>query len=333
MKGGMQMLTSPNISDRYFLSDKEHTYTGWLYKYMSNLDFIKKSITDKTIYLSHPSRFNDPFDGGFTITTNSIGKLGCSPSFFYELVGGLLQKEETARMVALINSDDTPLSIENIIEIIADTSRRTQMNSMAYMAFQMNQYTCTGEQPTRTHFDSRLKIFCFSQTRESFPMWAHYANNHQGVCLEYDAKDIMLTDLCEVPAYALTPVVYTEKFATDDIENYMAHFSKSNQWSYEEEVRIVCQMEGNVLKFPYLKSVNLGADMPKEIKAELVDLCLDNGVDVNCAETSTDGNYALSFVRRGDILKKYLDRGLKQSINSTIDNSRITTYRIGSIDI
>ena len=327
------MLISPNISDRYFLSDKEHTYSGWLYKYMSNLDFIKKSITDKTIYLSHPSTFNDPFDGGFTVTTNSIGKFSCSPSLFNKLAGAFLDKMEHEKLAQLIKNNDMPIAISDIIERIAEPEKRTQMNSRVYMAFQMNEYTCTGKQPTRPHFDSKLKIFCFSQTRESFPMWAHYANNHQGVCLEYYAKDIMLTELCDVPNYALLPVVYTDKFATDNIENDMANFSKSNQWSYEEEVRIVCQMEGNVLKFPYLKSVNLGANMPKEIKAELVELCLDNGVDVNCAETSTDGNYALSFVRRGDILKKYLDRGFKQSINTTIDSSLITTYRIGSIDI
>jgi hypothetical protein len=204
-----------------------------------------------------------------------------------------------------------PIEISNIIKNIAEPNKQSSMRTMVYMCFEINQFICTGEQSPKPNYDPKLKIFCCSKTRQSFPMWAHYANNHQGVCFEYDVKDIKLTQSCDVPDYALTPVVYKDKFKTDDVQNYMAHFYKSNQWSYEEEVRIVCQMEGNVLKFPHLKAVNLGINMPKGQKEELIDLCLDNGVDVQCVETSIGGDYSLSFVRRGDSLKKYQEKGLR----------------------
>lgn len=306
------MFQFQKIPERYFLSDKERCYSGWLYKYMSNIKYIKTAIKEKTIYLSHPSTFNDPFDGGFMVTTNSINKMACSLSTFYKMVGRFLNPSEIQKLIELKQSNsDTPIDIESIIQHIVEPEKQYQINTMIYIAFQMNQFNSTGKQSIEPYFDSKIKIFCFSKTRESFPMWAHYADNHKGVCLEYDVKDIKLTEFCDIPNYALTPVIYTDNFITDDITNYMAHFYKSNQWSYEKEVRIVCQMEGNSLKFPYLKAVNLGVNMPKKLKEELIDFCLDNSVDVRNVEISIDGTYGLSFVQKGDILKKYQDRGLK----------------------
>ena len=50
--------------------------------------------------------------------------------------------------------------------------------------------------------------------------------------------------------------------------------------------------------------------MPQKERAELIDLCLDNGVDVLQAEISDSGNYDLSFVHGGDILTEYHKRGI-----------------------
>lgn len=74
----------------YFLSNREFHYTGWLYKYMSNMDYIKNAIKTKTLYLSHPSDFNDPFDAGFVFTPESVMKISCPPSLLLRLIGDFL---------------------------------------------------------------------------------------------------------------------------------------------------------------------------------------------------------------------------------------------------
>lgn len=295
----------------YFLSNREFHYTGWLYKYMSNMDYIKNAIKTKTLYLSHPSDFNDPFDAGFVFTPESVMKISCPPSLLLRLIGDFLYDAERSAILELIQKGDLPRKIQDIIDFVISKTKETKpYNTMIYMLFRRNDYMLSGTSIPKVRFDERLKIFCFSQTRNSFPMWAHYANNHKGVCLGYDAKNIQLSAENDIPPYALNTVQYTDHFITDDIENYNHAFYKSDQWAYEKEVRIVCQMDGNVLRFPYLKEVSLGINMPQKERAELIDLCLDNGVDVLQAEISDSGNYDLSFVQGGDILTEYHKRGI-----------------------
>ena len=47
----------------------------------------------------------------------------------------------------------------------------------------------------------RITIVCFTQNPNDMPMWAHYANEHKGFCVEYEIDD---------PS-KLYPVFYTDK--------------------------------------------------------------------------------------------------------------------------
>ena len=81
-------------------------------------------------------------------------------------------------------------------------------------------------------------------------MWSHYANSYNGVCLEYNLKEIR--DL----KYFLSPVLYTDKLirardyiTKDDFvkDKYnrlikatiISVLSKQSQWEYEKEWRII----------------------------------------------------------------------------------------------
>lgn len=304
------MALDTSAPQRYFLTDPQHTYSGCLYKYMSNLEYIKTAIKDKTIFLSHPSSFNDPFDGGFMMTEKALRKFSCKPSLIYQFIAQNLNTTEKTKLEHLISHGDFLRKIEEIISVISEKERFNPILTLLYMLFRADEFLKTRVQSPTVKYDSRLKIFCFSQTGKSFPMWAHYANNHQGVCLEYDAKNVQLSKDCDVPIEALTVVRYSDNYVTDDIEDNMRCFYKSDQWAYEKEVRIVCQMEGNVLKFPYLCNVILGVNMPQKMKDELAGFCLDNGVDVWCAEVDNNGTYDLSICQHGDIYKKYMERKL-----------------------
>ncbi len=49
-------------------------------------------------------------------------------------------------------------------------------------------------------------VFCFSEVWDSILMWAHYANNYNGYCIEYDVKQVKkyMTD-------NLYPVLYEKE--------------------------------------------------------------------------------------------------------------------------
>ncbi|MGG1518463.1 DUF2971 domain-containing protein [Paenibacillus oryzisoli] len=101
----------------------------------------------------------------------------------------------------------------------------------------------------------RTQISCFSEQLFNMPMWAHYANNHQGMCVEYD-----FSKLSEEVDFSkqLYPVAYEENRynisnliklsfeETPDMRIYLLYFLmqiKHKSWSYEKEWRIMLNAE------------------------------------------------------------------------------------------
>ncbi len=102
-------------------------------------------------------------------------------------------------------------------------------------------------------YDS-FRISCFSETPCSNVMWGHYANKHNGFCLEYDVDKI--TSIVK----PLMPVVYTEKpFDASDIidmrgidDKYVMicpALFKSKDWSYEKEWRLILPKKEETLLY------------------------------------------------------------------------------------
>ena len=48
-------------------------------------------------------------------------------------------------------------------------------------------------------------ISCLSESDSSLLMWAHYANNHKGMCVEYE-----LLQISEQLKFSPIPVIYTD---------------------------------------------------------------------------------------------------------------------------
>lgn len=93
---------------------------------------------------------------------------------------------------------------------------------------------------------TKTGIACFSESDDSILMWSHYANNHRGMCVEYD-----LMRINEQLGFSPVPVVYGGErvwFGTIAPDKYEAESqrvliesltSKSQEWDYEREWRII----------------------------------------------------------------------------------------------
>src|SRR5579859_4649417 len=93
---------------------------------------------------------------------------------------------------------------------------------------------------------SQFRVCCFSEKHDNLLLWAHYAENHMGFCIEYDIPD----ESCEKECFAVKytnelPVVerverYPEgapnagklKIKKDDFDVFL---TKSRDWEYERE--------------------------------------------------------------------------------------------------
>ena len=85
-------------------------------------------------------------------------------------------------------------------------------------------------------------VFCFSEVWNSLLMWAHYANNYNGYCIEYDMGQVR-----DYLIHNLYPVLYEKDYIditnnlinTNQNTGLICNLAKAEEWSYEKEWRIV----------------------------------------------------------------------------------------------
>lgn len=97
----------------------------------------------------------------------------------------------------------------------------------------------------------QFRVCSFSRRRDCLLLWAHYAENHRGLCLEYEvADDVYRGQFFPVTYTTAQPVLEAvRRYPADvpaagtlaiDIDREAAVFlTKSADWSYEEERRLL----------------------------------------------------------------------------------------------
>jgi hypothetical protein len=240
-----------------------------LYKY-ADFDTGLKILKSGKIKFSAPTDFNDLFDCQFTI--NYDIKLDL-------IVDGLdpeveLTDEQKIEFNTKIQDPNYRNEIENTIEKLRD-----------------------------------LGISCFSKQRANLLMWAHYADKNHGIVLKFDTfKDVDFFS-------SSFPINYVNKYCYDydilvNLRKY--HFLnetgasltqffagiKSDEWRYEDEVRVMKQDSGFYpIHKEAITEVIFGCQALDDDMANFVKIAKDNGWD-HLKFTSTskkDWNFGLDF--------------------------------------
>ncbi len=86
---------------------------------------------------------------------------------------------------------------------------------------------------------ARRRIYCLTPKPDSTLMWSHYAENHRGVCLEFNVANDLFRRACEVIYRKDYP-----RWAPCDIHEKPGRvmeliLTKLSDWLYEEEYRLV----------------------------------------------------------------------------------------------
>lgn len=120
--------------------------------------------------------------------------------------------------------------------------------------------------------DTKLGIFSLSKTYRDELLWAHYANNHRGFCIEYDL-DLLLSK--QNPKHHFFDIQYSDKVPNLDFpQNFdQNNFDisikkmlgyKSKRWEYENEFRIITEVQGNnSYDYRAVKAIYFGLKTPK----------------------------------------------------------------------
>ena len=111
-----------------------------------------------------------------------------------------------------------------------------------------------------TNFQKHINDFgiaSFSYKQDETLMWSHYADDHKGVCIQYDIS----TDFQDNLTLGTAEVLYEPNRVSDWLSTHIKHFkdnqknfiqnllltvlnAKAPQWNYESEVRVIRTITG-----------------------------------------------------------------------------------------
>lgn len=96
----------------------------------------------------------------------------------------------------------------------------------------------------------RIGVLCISEVSTDILMWSHYADFHQGVCLQFDGLSPFFATAHRVNYLADRPRINPFLDSTEQMME-AALLAKAQHWSYEKEWRVLQYLGGpDKYKFP-----------------------------------------------------------------------------------
>ena len=242
-----------------------------VYKYRDwNNPFHKNILLHNEIYLASPKDFNDPFDCkiplNFTVLTKEEREN--------------YKEELSIRQRPNIGVSD--LEYISIKKNLDDRMENIEKFQEDYEEFYFNQT------------DTNYGVFSLSKTFKGMLLWSHYANCHKGFCVGFwEGK---LRESCDF--INRTGIVkYNTEFPVlipkvrETLEEKLARIharttTKSEEWEYEEEYRLIKAFVEPPLSFErrekipdeVFSDVTLGIDISVENKKEIIEICRRKGI-------------------------------------------------------
>ncbi len=215
-----------------------------LYRYRStnSMDYLLNEICMGQIYLAHPKTLNDPFDSCSLLKSNQ-------PSYYIK--NQAMYRDSLAKHFgedALSQIFQSPNWYNELMIWVAKESAPAEKQEQTFSALihiVMEQFLeLNNSFNNMVHNMSRLA--CFTTKCDNLPMWNHYAQEHSGVCLEYETSEISNI----YTKNRLFPVFYTDKlpdYLERSFGKQIPEFSimdyflihKLQDWSYECEWRLI----------------------------------------------------------------------------------------------
>ncbi|UTW09324.1 DUF2971 domain-containing protein [Pseudomonas benzenivorans] len=118
-------------------------------------------------------------------------------------------------------------------------------------------------------FTRGIGIYSLSKSATDELLWAHYANSHQGFCVEFDlenlldykleAEEILSVDYSlRPPTLSMVELMASQKSQGKLLQKLVA--TKSRRWNYEEEIRVCVGNPGlKEYDFRALRAIYFGA--------------------------------------------------------------------------
>lgn len=275
-----------------------------IYRYIKATPRNIAAVNNGQIWLGNPNKYNDPYDSVFTFDCQAIFAKLLRDShynnfnkvipeykdFLKENRDGILGSENPwaefqERMLALEPCDERRGEMKFVINTI------------------MNKLTEDIVSRQCDVFRNSLRVCSFSSRNDSLLMWSHYADNHRGLCIEYNMSNYKYSDN---RSRFLYPVIYTNKLMdiTDtqlrDSYNILRYtlsaLVKADDWKYEREWRLIFAHgiipEEQLYNMGKPDAIQMGARVSSEHQREITRIAERQNIDLYKMALSRD-NYQL----------------------------------------
>jgi hypothetical protein len=252
---------------------KPENWPSTIYKFRDwNADFGRDPLKKFELYFSSPASFNDPFDS----------KIKHNYS--------LLNDEERNSYIQNLLSKGK----QNFDNLSIQLSHQNRVQLIEMMMNDKEKFQVWAEELEIDVINKTIGIISFSLQWKNILMWSHYAKNHSGYCI--GLNEAKLRKISKIEYGGLVHYPLDNKFPSvhpmmDENDSfYLKFFTKSKDWNYEEEYRIVnfippdkdIDSSNRLLKYnaDFIDEVILGIKMNESDRKEIIDLCKNLNVKV-----------------------------------------------------
>jgi hypothetical protein len=174
------------------------------------------------------------------------------------------------------------------------------------------------------HLGERVGVLSFSEKPDNILMWSHYAEKHTGLCVEFRRVGYLASnalkvqyshDYPELDFFEITDALERDKTKRPELERKVVdrvYLTKSKDWEYESEWRIIDPVRGFGLKiFPtdLITRIILGCRMSREDKTRVAEWVRGGPAKAEiCEARASETSFELEFVdpykRSGNSVRK-----------------------------
>ena len=177
---------------------------------------LSRMLSTMQLYCSSPSAFNDPWD--------------CKPHFNSDVLTGAVENERLSEWAVQLCLRKTLMSSADIermrVTLLTDRARATEL---------LNEISAS----LAPDINDRYRVYCLCPDVGNLLMWAHYADHHRGICLEFDLRNDVLCGALRCEYQREFPLV--KLYENSDESNLLILLAKGKSWEYEKEYRLISQ--------------------------------------------------------------------------------------------
>ena len=239
-----------------------------LYKYCSFKTHTINSLKNSSFYLCKAANLNDPFECAVNVIANNYFFQSLQQKVCDYFLENRIFTPEKIKQLQYASED------EFYSYVVSQSEQLTPygMDAVKFLKeITVQSRFSINERASNTNLNS-IFIGSLSENNDNSIMWSHYANEHKGICIEYN-----LANFDPAPHsswYMLNPVIYTNDipdfskyyFNTKDFNNLIATYAamiKAKSWEYEQEWRLILPIgltkkDGILIKFPMPTAIYVG---------------------------------------------------------------------------